>query len=129
MQPINCSRASLGSGEPESQIQRMGQASVMLFSRRVINERDLAQPSDARKLLNLLHDGHDRRRRASHQSSKRVRDGEPTPVEESYSAKTSCSVLNVAVRVFAETTPSFFTSRVLSTARTRSSRIKPFRPP
>jgi hypothetical protein len=38
-------------------------------------------------------------------------------VEESHSANTSCSVLNVAVSVFAETTPSFFASRVLSTAR------------
>src|ERR1035441_6155340 len=44
--------------------------------------------------------------------------GEPTPAEESHSANTSCSVLNVAVSVFAETTPSFFASRVLSTART-----------
>jgi hypothetical protein len=57
------------------------------------------------------------RRRANHQSSKRVHDGEATPVEESHSANTSCSVLNVAVSVFAETTPSFFASRVLSTAR------------
>jgi hypothetical protein len=39
-------------------------------------------------------------------------------VEESHSANTSCSVLNVAVSVFAETTPSFFANRVLSMART-----------
>jgi len=43
--------------------------------------------------------------------------GEPTPVEESHSANNSCSVLNVAVSVFAETAPSFFANRVLSTAR------------
>jgi hypothetical protein len=58
-----------------------------------------------------------------------VQTGEPAPLAESHSANTSCSVLKVAVSVFAETTPSFFASRVLSTARTSSSRIKPFRPP
>jgi len=35
-----------------------------------------------------------------------------------HSANTSCSVLNVEVRVFAGTAPSLFASRVLSTART-----------
>jgi hypothetical protein len=53
-------------------------------------------------------------------SSKVVQGGEQTSVEESHSAKTSCSVLNVAVSVFAETTPSFVASRVLSTARTQN---------
>jgi hypothetical protein len=38
--------------------------------------------------------------------------------KESHSVNTSCSVLNVPVSVFAETTPSFLASRVLSTART-----------
>jgi len=33
-------------------------------------------------------------------------------VEGPYSANTSCSVLRVAVSVFAETTPSFFANRV-----------------
>jgi len=56
--------------------------------------------------------------RASQEGSKRVQTGEPTPVKESHSANTSCSILNVALSVFAETTPSFFASRVLSTART-----------
>ena len=51
-------------------------------------------------------------------TSERLRSGEATPVEESHSANTSCSVLSVAVSVFAETAPSFFASRVLSTART-----------
>ena len=51
-------------------------------------------------------------------SSKCVQTGEPIPVEEPHSAKTSCSVLNVAVSVFGETAPNLFTSRVLSTART-----------
>src|SRR5260370_232023 len=56
--------------------------------------------------------------RACRQGSKRVHDREPHPVEESHSANTSCSVFNVAVSVLAETTPSFFASRVLSAART-----------
>ena len=51
-------------------------------------------------------------------SSKHVQTGEATPVEDSHSANTSCSVLNVAVSVFGETTPSFFPNRVLSRART-----------
>lgn len=44
--------------------------------------------------------------------------GSQIPVEELHSANTSCSVLNVELSVFAETIPSFFTSQVLSTART-----------
>ena len=74
--------------------------------------------SAGRKLLNLLEDRSDGRRLAGRKSSKRVHDAEATPVEEFYSANTSCSVFNAAVSVFAETTPSFFASRILSTART-----------
>jgi len=75
------------------------------------------EPLRARKPLGVMKEPSDRRRRAVHQSSKRVHDGEPTSVEGSHSANTSCSVLNVAVSVFAETAPSFFASRILSTAR------------
>jgi len=39
------------------------------------------------------------------------------PVEELHSANTSCSVLNVEVSVFAESTPSFLASLLLSTAK------------
>ncbi len=44
--------------------------------------------------------------------------GRQLQLEDSHSANTSCSVLNVAVSVFAETSPSFFANLVLSTART-----------
>ena len=40
-----------------------------------------------------------------------------TPVEESHPANNSCSVLKVAESVFAETAPSLFANRILSTAR------------
>jgi len=46
-----------------------------------------------------------------------------------HSVKISCIVFKVEVSVFADTVPSFFANRVLSTARIRSSRISPFWPP
>ena len=54
-----------------------------------------------------------------HRSTNIARRSEPAPSSrtESHSARTSCSVLKVDVSVFGDTTPSFFASLALSTAR------------